>query len=84
MNIINATPPADFPDQVIVLDREFAKLRPASGFYLRVAEGREKQVNEAIRLEGVVTLVEARRMATVHGYAPTHWIETTSGTPTAF
>lgn len=72
MQVINATPPADFPAQVIVTDKELAQRHPAKAFYLRVAvaEGADH-----VDLDGAVTPVEARRMAREKGYEPTHWME---------
>lgn len=73
MKIINATPPADFPDQVIIMDREFAKRHPSKGFYLRVKVG--DQEVKTIDLDDEATLPGAVAQARIKGYAPTHWME---------
>ncbi len=70
--IIDATPPADFPAQVIIMDRDLGKRHPDKAFYLRVAGASGV---EQIRLDGAITPIDARRMAVVKGYAPTHWME---------
>ena len=68
MQVCNATPPADFPSQVIVMDKELARRHPAKAFYLRVAVA---DGVEHVDLDGAVTPVEARRMAREKGYEPT-------------
>lgn len=71
MEIINASPPADFPTQVVIMDKELAERHPSKVFYLRVAlEGGVDHV----ALDGAVTPVEARGMAREKGYEPTHWM----------
>lgn len=82
MNIIDATPPADFPAQVIVMDKELGQRHASKAFYLRVALG-EGDV-EHVDLDGAVTPIDARRMAREKGYEPTHWIEVRDLRPTAF
>ena len=77
MKIINATPPEDFPKQVIVMDREFAKRHPTKGFYLRVTT--ESGGVEQVDLDGELTLPGAVRCAGMRGFNPTHWMEATDG-----
>jgi hypothetical protein len=77
MKPINATPPADFPQQVIVMDREIGKRHPDKGFYLRV--GRDGGDVDIVDLDGEMTLPGAVRAAHQKGYEPTHWMETTAG-----
>ena len=74
MNIINATPPADFPGQVIVLDRELATRHPDKAFYLRVS--RDNGVVDTVDLNGEQTLPGAVSAARAKGYQPSHWMET--------
>ncbi len=77
MNIINATPPADFPEQVIVAqDQEFAHRHPEAAYWLRVAEGGAVQ---GIPLPGAVGPWHACRIAQGLGYAPTHYTDPGSG-----
>lgn len=73
MKIIDATPPANFPDQVIIMDREFAKRNPEKGFYLRVKIG--EQHVETVDLNGEATLPGAVAASRAKGYAPSHWME---------
>jgi hypothetical protein len=73
MKIINATPPADFPDQVIIMDREFAKRHPDKGFYLRVKVG--DQDVKTVDLNGESTLPGAVAAARAKGHEPSHWME---------
>lgn len=75
MEAINATPPADFPAQVIVLDKDLARRNPAKAFYLRVQEGSGHVT--AVLLESEQTLVGAVASAVCMGYRPTHWMEST-------
>jgi len=73
MHVIDATPPVDFPDQVIIMDREFAKRHPNKGFYLRIQVG--EQDVKTVDLDGEVTLPGAVAAARIKGYAPSHWME---------
>lgn len=77
MKTIDATPPADLPQQLIVMDSEFAKRHPDKGFYLRVG-GHGSDV-DIVDLDGEMTLPGAVRAARQKGFEPTHWMETTSG-----
>lgn len=79
LSIIDATPPADFPGQVFIMDREFAKRHPDRGFYLRV----QVSANEVqtVDLLGEMTLPGAVKSAILQGYAPTHWMEVGAGYP---
>ncbi|PCE30349.1 hypothetical protein [Burkholderia ubonensis] len=81
MKIIDATPPADFPVQVIVLDKGLGKQHPSKGFYLRVAV--ENGV-ETVDLDGAITPLDARKIAKEKGFEPTHWMEVTDIRPTMF
>ena len=77
MKPIDATPPADFPTQVIVMDRELAERHPTKAFYLRV--GQDNGDVDIIELDSEMTLVGAVRAAHQKGYKPSHWMETTAG-----
>lgn len=77
MKPIDATPPADFPKQVIVMDREIAQRHPTKGFYLRI--GQDNGDVEIIELDNEVTLVGAVQAAHKKGYQPSHWAETKIG-----
>jgi hypothetical protein len=81
LNIINATPPADFPNQVIILDKELGRRHPNKAFYLRV---QTEDGVEHVDLAGAVTPVEARSMAREKGYAPTHWMMVGDAGPMMF
>ena len=74
---VDGTPPPDFPEQVIIMDRAFAQRHPTNGFYLRLAPP-GGHVN-TIRLDNEVTPVGARRSAQALGYPPTHWMEVGDG-----
>lgn len=79
MKIHNATPPADFPEQVIVLDKDFAEKHAEKAVYLRVARaGLEVNI---VALDGEVTLPGAVRAAIARGFTPTHWMEAADGRP---
>jgi hypothetical protein len=82
MQIIDATPPADFPAQVIMMDKELAKTNSKKGFYLRISlpGGEVKHVD----LDDMVTPVGARKAARAQGYEPTHWMRVGDLTPTRF
>ncbi|UDM18928.1 hypothetical protein [Vogesella sp. XCS3] len=77
MKIVDATPPKDFPAQVVVMqDRAFAQRNPSKAFYLRVVDGESvKQVD----LDNAVTPLDARRIAIEQGFEPTHWIDSNDG-----
>ncbi len=79
MQILNATPPADFPSQCIILDRDLATRHPDKGFYLRVQVSENEVRN--VELDGVMTLPAARQVAKAKGFSPTHWMETTDARP---
>lgn len=83
VQIIDATPPADFPKQVIFMDKEFAKRHPSKAFYLRISND-SCQTTEVVALDNAVTPLQARKMAIALGYAPTHWMLVTDRTPTQF
>lgn len=82
MKIIDATPPADFPSLIIIMNKELGKRHPSKVFYLRVAlpDGGAKHVD----LDDAVTPVDARKMARAKGYEPTHWMEVRDLSPTPY
>lgn len=71
--VFDGTPPADFPREVIVMDRAFAKRHPSKGFYLRV--GTDEGHVATIWLDNEVTPVGARRAAQALGHEPSHWMD---------
>lgn len=81
MNTIDATPPTDFPVQVIVMDKELGSRHPTKAFYLRLAQ--DNGVDH-VDLDNAVTPVEARRMAREKGYNPTHWMVVGDALPIMF
>ncbi|WP_321907917.1 hypothetical protein [Burkholderia cepacia] len=82
MELFEATPPSDFPKEVIVLNNDLADRHPDQGFYLRV-QSSDKAVN-VLRLTGECTLPGAREASAKLGFRPTHWIETRIGVPVQF
>lgn len=81
MQIIDASPPADFPVLVIMMDKELGQRHPDKTFYLRIAL--ENGVDH-VDLDGAITPVEARRMAREKGYEPTHWMIVGESRPNMF
>jgi hypothetical protein len=77
MKIIDATPNADFPKQVSVMDRDLATRYPDKAFYVRVAKNNGDV--SIVELGGEMALPGAVRAAHTKGYKPTHWMETSSG-----
>jgi hypothetical protein len=79
MNIIDATSPADFPQQVIIMDTEFAARHHDNGFYLRIikTDGSVSTVD----LDSEMTLVGAYHKACEMGFNPTHWMEVNDAMP---
>lgn len=73
----DGTPPPDFPAQVVIMDRAFARRHPAKGFYLRI--GTPQGHVETVRLDNEATPVGARRAAEALGYHPTHWLDVGDG-----
>ena len=71
MKAIDATPPADFPAQVIVMDKALAQHHPDKVFYLRLSAGDDI---DHVALDGAITPLDARRMAREKGFEPTHWM----------
>lgn len=69
MHIVNATPPAGLPDQLIVVDREIAQRHPAKAFYLRV---QVEKGTQHVDLDGAVTPLDAGRLAREKGTEPPH------------
>lgn len=82
MRTVDGTPPADFPAQCIILDREFAVRHPDKGFYLRVQV--DSNTIAHVELTGAYALTTAKAMAKEKGYAPTHWMEVRDRTPWKF
>jgi hypothetical protein len=83
MNIINATPPADYPAQVIVAQEQwFAAKHPDSAYWLRIAG--EHGGARAIQLPGAVGPAHARRLARDAGFEPTHHTNPGDGRPRLF
>lgn len=81
MNILDATPPADFPAQVVIMDKALGQRHPDKTFYLRV------QTPDGvghIDLDGAVTPVGARHLAVEKGYTPTHWMLVGDRSPMLF
>jgi hypothetical protein len=76
INSNNATPPSDFPEQVIVMDKELVARHPDKVFYLRVIipDG-----TDVVPLDGAITPGHAREMARRLGYNPTHWVVVPEG-----
>ena len=83
MKIIDATPPADYPRQIIICDAEFAKRYQDKFCYLRVANEDDSGV-KVVDLDGAVTPQEARNMAVAMGFDPTHWHDVALVTPIRF
>lgn len=83
MNIVNATPPYDFPAQVIVAqDTWFAAAHPEAGYWLRISTDADEVM--AILLPGAVCPAHARRLARLMGYEPTHYTDPGDGRPWLF
>lgn len=81
MQRINATPPADFPAQVIVMDKELGKRHPTKVFYLRLAN---ENGADHVELDGAITPLDARKLARDSGYEPTHWMMAGDSRPMTF
>ena len=83
MKIIDATPPADYPDQVVVAqDAAFAARNPSAAYWLRV-----KLQDNGVgvhQLPGAVGPAHARRMARALGFSPTHWTNPGDSRPHLF
>ena len=83
MKIIDATPPADYPEQVVVAqDAAFIERHPEAAYWLRV-----KLVNNGVdahQLPGAVGPAHARQMAAALGFAPTHWTNPGESRPHLF
>jgi hypothetical protein len=77
----NATPPAGFPAQVVIMDKDLASRHPNKAFYLRVETASGV---EAVGLDGAVTPIEARKIAVSKGYNPTHWMAADDAAPWMF
>jgi hypothetical protein len=78
IRIFDATPPADFPSQVIVTqDQYFIDRNPGAAYYLRVKVSDVRV--ETHQLPGAVGPAHARRMAREKGFDPTHWTSAGQG-----
>lgn len=78
MKIINATPPANFPEQVVVAqDDAFIKRNPEAAYWLRV-RGLGANV-EVYQLPCAVGPSHAKKIAQNKGFNPTHWINSSEG-----
>jgi len=70
--LVDATPPDDFPDQVIITDHECKK----APYYLRVKIENGVDHVELSDIEGPVqTLVGAVQVSVAKGYDPTHYVD---------
>lgn len=78
---IDATPQADLPAQVVIMDKELGERHPGKAFSLRVQI--EKNV-DVVALDGAVTPLDARRIAQDKGYSPTHWMQVGEARPTRY
>ncbi|MBB4861669.1 hypothetical protein HNP46_000480 [Pseudomonas nitritireducens] len=79
MNIIDATPPANLPDLIIVMDREVADKHCGNGIHLRI-----KLPNngvDIVRLENESTLPGAVSKFKAMGFEPKHYMFTHAATP---
>ena len=83
MKIIDATPPADYPQQVVVAqDAAFAARNPSAAYWLRV---RLQDNGVGVhQLPGAVGPAYARQMALALGFAPTHWTNPGDSRPHLF
>lgn len=83
MKSIDATPPADYPDQVVVAqDAAFTARNPNAAYWLRV-----KLPDNGVgvhQLLGAVGPTHARQMARTLGFAPTHWTNPGDSRPHLF
>jgi hypothetical protein len=82
-HIIDATPPPDFPSQVVIEQpKEFSRRHPQAAYWLRVKT--ESGKVDAVQLGGAVGPAHARRLARELGFEPTHWTEPGYGVPHLF
>lgn len=83
MKTFDATPPADYPEQVVVAqDAAFAARYPDAAYWLRV-----KLQDNGVgvhQLRGAVGPAHARQMARALGFAPTHWTNPGDSRPHLF
>lgn len=81
--MIDATPPADYPDQVVVAqDERFVARHPDAAYWLRV-----KRPNNGVDvhlLTGAIGPAHARRIACAKGFDPTHWTNPGDSLPHLF
>ena len=70
--LVDATPPDDFPSEVIFIDHGC----PKAPYWLRVSEGQSCQIVELTDADGaVMSLPAAVQAATRAGHNPTHYVE---------
>jgi hypothetical protein len=83
MKTFDATPQADYPEQVIVAgDTEFTARHPEAAYRLRV-----KLPDNGVavhQLPGAVGPTHARQMARAMGFEPTHWTNLGDSRPHLF
>ena len=83
MKISDATPPADYPEQVVVAqDAAFAARNPNAVYWLRV-----KLPDNGVDvhgLPGAIGPTHARQLASALGFAPTHWTNPGDSQPHLF
>jgi hypothetical protein len=83
MKIFDATPPADYPEQVVVAhDAAFVARNPDAAYWLRVKLS-ESGVGMH-KLPGAVGPAHARQMARGLGFDPTHWTSPGDSRPHLF
>jgi hypothetical protein len=83
-NTTDCTPPADIPDQVIMMeDTDFGRRHPDKAFYLRLKVN-ERDVDFVDLGPGIVTPLGARARAKELGYSPAHWCRVSDGSVTQF
>ena len=79
--IVDATPPADTPKLLLVMDdTDFSLRNPGKGFYLRIALNERGDV-DIINFDDCHTLPQAVRLVMDKGYEVKHWMRVTSGRP---
>ncbi|MDU8350641.1 hypothetical protein RYA05_01910 [Pseudomonas syringae pv. actinidiae] len=84
MKTVDATPPADTPAIMIVIEADvaFVQRNPSKAYYLRVRL--ENNDVDIVNLDDCYSLPAARKMARDKGFEPTHWIRTSERTATQF
>jgi hypothetical protein len=83
MKTFDATPPANYPEQVVVAqDAAFVARNPDAAYWLRV-----KLPDNGVavhHLPGAVGPAHARQMARSQGFEPTHWTSPGDSRPHLF